>query len=535
MNVRQAFFWPSVICAAAGSFAFAPQVHAEGGVPLWTNRYNGPGNSADFATAMALDGSGNVYVTGQSDGSGFDTNYDYATLAYSSAGVPLWTNRYNGPGNGDDVPAAIAVDSSGNVFVTGYSIGADTVYDYATIKYSSTGVLLWTNRYNGSGNGDAVAAAIAVDDSGNVFVTGESRYGTNSDYATIKYSSAGVPLWTNWYGGLTNGNYSARAVAVDGSGNVIVTGTSWNGTNSDYATVKYSSVGLPLWTNCYDGPGYASPFNGNDYTTAMAMDSSGNVFVTGYSEGSHGNSDYATVAYSGAGVPLWTNRYNGPGNDEDQPYAIAVDRGGNVLVTGYSHSSSSSYDYATVKYSNAGEALWTNLYNGPINYVDYAFAIAADPIGNVFVTGGSAGSGGNDAYATLAYSDAGVPLWTNRYNGPVYGGVNGASARAMVVDRNGNVYVTGNSIGSGGQSDFVTIKYSSSIPPIHLAIERDGSGGYYIRFNGVPGTAYRLQRSTNVASPWTTSAPQTAPASGFLEFHDLFPPPGQAFYRTVRP
>ena len=77
-------------------------------MPLWTNRYNGPGNGYDQAIAMAVDGSGNVFVTGNSVGSG--GNYDYATIAYSGAGVPLWTNRYNGPGNGDDLANAVAVD-----------------------------------------------------------------------------------------------------------------------------------------------------------------------------------------------------------------------------------------------------------------------------------------------------------------------------------------------------------------------------------------------------------------------------------------
>ena len=78
---------------------------------------------------------------------------DYATIKYSSAGVPLWTNRYNGPGNGDDYATAVAVDGSNNVIVTGYSTGSAGDLDYATIKYSSAGVPLWTNRYNGPGNG----------------------------------------------------------------------------------------------------------------------------------------------------------------------------------------------------------------------------------------------------------------------------------------------------------------------------------------------------------------------------------------------
>ena len=84
-------------------------------------------------SAVAVDGSNNVIVTGYSMAVGSD--YDYATIKYSSAGVPLWTNRYNGPGNGDDQACAVAVDRSGNVIVTGYSTGSGGDYDFATMKY----------------------------------------------------------------------------------------------------------------------------------------------------------------------------------------------------------------------------------------------------------------------------------------------------------------------------------------------------------------------------------------------------------------
>src|SRR6185436_13657556 len=96
-----------------------------------------------------------------------------ATIKYSSAGVALWTNRYDGPNNGNDGPNSIAVDSSGNVFVAGFS-DAGSEYDYVTIAYSSAGSGLWTNYYSGSPTYDSQAQAVAVDGSGRVFVTGYS-------------------------------------------------------------------------------------------------------------------------------------------------------------------------------------------------------------------------------------------------------------------------------------------------------------------------------------------------------------------------
>lgn len=102
----------------------------------WVARYNGPGNSGEFANSLAVDGSGNVYVTGYSTGSG--TSVDYATIKYNSSGVQQWVARYNGPGNGIDEASSIAVDGSDNVYVTGRSEGLGTTWDYATIKYSQS-------------------------------------------------------------------------------------------------------------------------------------------------------------------------------------------------------------------------------------------------------------------------------------------------------------------------------------------------------------------------------------------------------------
>jgi hypothetical protein len=230
----------------------------------------------------------------------------------------------------------MAVDAGGNVFVTGaLGLGGD---GWLTLKYSSAGALLWAKTY-GAGR----PYALAADASGNVSVTGRSSSISGlADYLTIKYSNAGVPVWTNRYNGPANDNDEAAAVAVDASGNVFVTGWSWGGvTSSDYATIKYSGAGVPLWTNRYNGLG-----NSGDEVCAIAVDASGNVFVTGSSDGG----DYGTLSYSSTGVPLWTNRYNGPGNDRDWAKAVAVDASGNVYVAGSSVGSGTDFDFATVKY-----------------------------------------------------------------------------------------------------------------------------------------------------------------------------------------
>jgi len=374
----------------------------------WVVRYNGPGNSWDVATAIAVDNNGNVYVTGYSYGEG--TSFDYATIKYNSNGQELWVRRYNGPGNDYDVATAIAVDNNGNVYVTGYSYGRGTDDDYATIKYNSDGQVVWVARYNGPGNRDDVARAIAVDNNGNVYVTGYSYNDyTSFDYATIKYNANGQELWVRRYNGPANGNDEATAIAVDNNGNVYVTGGSYGqGTYSDYATIKYNASGQELWVRRYNAPGYYY-----DEARAIAVDNNGNVYVTGYSEEQGTFSDYTTIKYNSEGQEEWVRRYNGLGYYYDGATAIAVDNNGNVYVTGYSWGTYT--DYATIKYNSNGQELWVRRYNGPGYGYDKATAIAVDNNGNVYVTGYSWGGGGTyDDYATIKYSAVGIEEKENK-------------------------------------------------------------------------------------------------------------------------
>ena len=178
-----------------------------------------------------------MYVTGFSAGAG--TDLDYATIKYDSAGQQQWVVRYDGPVSRFDEAAAMAIDGSGNVYVTGISLGSDTVIDFVTVKYDSLGQEQWVARYNNGGG-----RAIALDSSANVYVTGYSndpRSGT--DYATIKYNPAGQEQWVARYNGPANDTDQAAAIAVDAVGNVYVAGksTGW-GSFWDYATIKYQQL-----------------------------------------------------------------------------------------------------------------------------------------------------------------------------------------------------------------------------------------------------------------------------------------------------
>jgi len=217
-----------------GTFKYNPD-----GVLQWLERYNGGGE--DVPTSLVLDQAGNIIVCGYSAG----TDYDYATVKYNADGEQQWVARYNGTGNNVDIATSMAVNQNGDIFITGYSVGSGTSYDYATIKYDSNGIENWTNRYNGEGNASDMAKQIAVDSNGNAYVTGGSYgSGTGIDFATVKYDATGVEQWVARYNGSVNGDDIANSIAVDTSGNVYVTGESYAGESrkTDFATMKYSEI-----------------------------------------------------------------------------------------------------------------------------------------------------------------------------------------------------------------------------------------------------------------------------------------------------
>ena len=426
---------------------------------IWKKTYTGPGVhnifgiDVDVANALVLDPKGNVYVTGKSAASdGFD---DYVTIKYDANGNTKWARRYNGPGNRFDEARSVAVDEQGNVYVTGGSVGIGTNFDYATIKYDGNGNVIWVARYNNPNNRNDLAIDVAVDNKGNVYVTGASdSTGSNSDYITIKYDANGNELWVARYNGPGNSIDAANALAVDASGNVYVTGFSFSNGSNDYTTIKYNPTGVQQWEARYNGPGNAA-----DIANALALDAQGNVYVTGQSGGSGTFADYATIKYNTAGVEQWVARFNGPANSFDEANALALDASGNVYVTGQSEGTGSLADYATIKYNAAGVQQWEARYNGPGNGFDIPTAIALDDNGNVYVTGRSEGNGTGFDYATIKYAQ--TPLLT-RFS------TDHEQNNLVVVER--GITKLNAKVFPNVFTEFINVQWSGSDKPVNITI-----------------------------------------------------------------
>jgi len=424
----------------------------------WVVRFSGGGQEEFYA--MAVDS--NVYFTGTryTDENGSD----YLTVGYDPNGNEVWEASYNGPSNGYDTARAIAVDNTGNVYVTGSSYDGVNGDDYLTIKYDPCGGELWTARYDGPAHQGDYAFAIAIAADGNVYVTGQSEgSGTGGDYATIKYNSSGVQQWASRYNNSSANDWDkACAIAVDSAGNAYVTGTSTGSTTgTDFLTIKHSNS-----TGSQTSVRWPTSGTTYDYAYALTIDASANVYVTGISDG-----NYATIKYNSYLTAQWTGtvrRFNGDANGNDEPSAIAVDSSGNVYVTGKSDVGNYTYDYATVKYNLGGTQQWVTFYNGPASFDDSANAIAVDASGNVYVTGQSWNTESwstdpHSDYATVKYNSSGVEQWAARYNGPGKDFSDIDDAKKVVVDTSGNVYVAGTSNGFGTGADYAIIKNPNKV------------------------------------------------------------------------
>ncbi|WP_266205271.1 SBBP repeat-containing protein [Pontibacter kalidii] len=337
------------VAGTAGQYDYLTmKLKAEDGAVVWMATYDGGANEFDIAKSVVVDAAGGVYVTGTSYSQG--TARDYATIKYNASdGAQVWVARYDGQ-HGDDEAVDMALDGRGGLYVTGLSHGQSI--DFATIKYDvATGAQLWTSRYDGTSQGEDIGRDITIDAAGNVYVTGESVGGDGTrDYATVKYDAAdGTQRWVALYEGNGGQDYP-RAVAADKAGGVYVTGFSaadYTNQAFTYATVKMNAEdGTLVWSSSY-GAQYK-----DGRAQALELDRSGNVYVAGSLAGAGGPGRGSTgvlLKYSGKdGATLWQMASNGY---DEEFTAMALDAQGSVIVTGRSFSNYTGNDILTVKYS----------------------------------------------------------------------------------------------------------------------------------------------------------------------------------------
>jgi hypothetical protein len=321
------------------------------GVQRWSIRYDGPGHNYDSAQWLALDTAGNVYVTGRSYGSSFD----WATLKISAAGSVLWTQRFDTPLQGsDDDPMGLAVDGLGNVVVAGRAANASGApgNDVKAIKYSAFGQIVWQAAFTDTPQSDDVASAMAVDASGSVVVTGQTSATASPEQPVfpflVKFGPDGQLDFA-----LRDAAAGGSAVAVDAQSNIYVAGTSAPAFATPYtAGSKFSADGVLQWTTPIPD---TSSMSVNVYR--LVVDSTGAPFLAGAAvDRNTSTRDFLTIALSAAGATRWQHRFNGAGSGNDDVAGLALDPEGNLLVSGtawggYVSSGGTAEDIVTLKFA----------------------------------------------------------------------------------------------------------------------------------------------------------------------------------------
>ncbi|MDR6905950.1 subtilisin family serine protease [Agromyces sp. 3263] len=388
----------------------------ESGEELWSTTYDGPVQGGDELTGFGLSPDGStVFVAGSSGGEG--TESDFVTIAYdSTTGEQRWLQRFDEQGSGD-FAAGLTVSPTGDlVFITGMATREQST-DYATIAYdAATGEQVWISYFDGPGQETEDPRDIAVSPDGStVVVTGQSAGAEGSgltNFGTVAYAAAtGAELWSAQHDGPAHGIDLPTAVAIAETGTVFVSGSSGAESN-DWATIAYDgTTGEEIWTTRYDGDGAAT----DTPRTSVVSPDGATLVVTGNSDGVGTDSDYATVAYDIAtGAQLWVARHAGTANALDIAQSATVTPDGrHVIITGFVDNVESRRDYETIAYSLAtGEQVWSADYDAGSG-TDAATAITSDVTDEgrlrVFVSGSSAVLEGFDEsdsdMTTLSYVD----------------------------------------------------------------------------------------------------------------------------------
>jgi hypothetical protein len=436
----------------------------------WNTFLGGSGD--DFGYALAVDGTGNIYVAGYSSATwgspvraySDSGNNNFFAAKLDSTGNLIW-NTFLGSSDGEGF-GGVAVDGSGNVYVAGFSqvtwgspvrafSGCNNVTaDPFAAKLDSNGNLIWNTFLGGCGGGQ-FGFAVAVDGSGNVYVAGRG-VGASGAFAA-KLDSNGNLIWNTFLGSGDGGGF---AVAVDGSGNVYVAGQSF--------AAKLDATGNLTWNTFLGGTGYG-----------IAVDMSGNVYVAGTSGATWGSpvrafsgvEDAFAAKLDANGNLTWNTFLGGSGFDAGR--ALALDVSGNVYVAGYSSATwgspdraySGGYNAFAAKLDSNGNLTWNTFLGG--SGFDLGFGLGVDMSGNVYVAGTSGGTWGSPVRAFSGGLDAFVAKLSAPYSAQIQPPINPDGTSVFNV-RRGVVPVRFTLTQNGAPT--------CALPPATIALTRTAGG-----------------------------------------------------------
>ena len=334
---------------------------------FWDNPAN-PG-ARDKATGVVVDDAiGAAYVAGTTEGA--TTGNDIVLIKVADGlggylpGAVVWAKTASTATGRDDEAEAVAMDKSGNVYVTGGTERSDGTMDLVTVKFLPDGTVAWKLPHNNATTRFDRGLAIAVSGS-SVYVAGISdRKGHGDDLVLLKYTTGGERRWVRYYDDPLNRDESVSGIAVTGSA-VYVCGSGKETLTKpgDALLVKYLNDGTRAWASWSAGRA-----GGDDAWIDVAVDAKGRAHVTGYQKRAATGTDIVTAMYTTGGAMSWGRGYSATGKGPDVGTALAVDADGRTYVSGWRTGSDGDTDMVALKYGTSGTTLWTTAYPDPAGY-----------------------------------------------------------------------------------------------------------------------------------------------------------------------
>lgn len=403
-------------------------------------------------SATKTDRSGNIYTCGLTvNGAG---DYDAFLVKFSPSGHLLWQKQIPGVIGGMDFATNLVIGSTYIILTGGITTSTATpTTDIFTTKLdASTGATTWIAYYNGTGSSFDSGKHVVLDASDNVYVTGASYNTTNTDFITIKYTSTGSQSWVNrWdYLGLDD---AAIKVIVSGA-NLTVTGAVTTATVNTY---KFATLTLAQSTGSLLATSVGTAVTTTSINAVMdaASDPAGNIILIGSNNVTgQGTNFYVQNVSPATLVSAWTYTWNGTSSLDDIAAAVAVDPvTGDVYVSGYSTTSgTNARDLTLIKLNSSGVQQWVK--NSSFSGNDEAADMVIDASSNVYLTGYKT-TAGTKNYYTVKYSTAGTKMWEVEMDN----GFND-NATNIAIDTSNNVICAGQTEVAAGVYVYTTVKYA---------------------------------------------------------------------------
>lgn len=372
-------------------------------------------NGYPYGSMIAMDSQENVVVTGWRYGSYI------VTKKYDPEGNMLWERQFS-VSDMQAVATWVLVDPFDNVVVTGYpeTRSSNPVQTgLLTIKYDSEGNFLWSDTYDGTW---ALAVRGISDADGNIYVAGRAWFGTY-DFVTIKYSPGGERLWVDTFD-QNSGFHTPNSMDLDMQGNLIINGA---GNSGGFITVMYNTDGARQWV--IEGSG--------NRTGWVRFSGDGYFYLTGYHYSQQTSSDIWLLKYDLEGNLVWERTFDF-GVTSEYGTILALDSRGNVIVTGVQSVPS---NWITIKVDSEGNLLWSSVYDEHPSWDEVPGFVKVGPSDEVYITGtgGPCPPAGCQyrSMVTLRYNPDGSTPWTATYDATSQRGV------GLVMGSDNSIYAAG--------------------------------------------------------------------------------------------